>query len=184
MSRREEDEPAERPLVVVAVGTDHHPFGRLVGWVDRWLARGGADRVECVVQHGTAPAPRWGTPRAYLEHAEFTELVARAAVVVCHGGPATIAECRRIGRLPVVVPRRVEHGEHVDNHQVLFTARLADKKLVYLASSEDELAALLDDGLADRARFTVDHDAEQPVAAAVRRFEDLVAQLAPTPARS
>jgi UDP-N-acetylglucosamine transferase subunit ALG13 len=178
------DEPSpERPLIVVAVGTDHHPFGRVIDWVDRWLARGGADRVECVMQHGSAPAPRWGEPRAFLEHAEFTDLVARARVVVCHGGPATIAECRRLGRLPLVVPRRPEYGEHVDNHQVLFTARLADKKLVQLASSEDELAALLDDALADRDRFTVDLDSALPVAAAVRRFEELVASLAPTPAR-
>jgi UDP-N-acetylglucosamine transferase subunit ALG13 len=174
----------ERPLIVVAVGTDHHPFARVIGWVDRWLARGGADRVDCVIQHGSAPPPRWGTPRAFLEHEEFTDLVGRAAVVVCHGGPATITECRRLGRLPVVVPRRPEYGEHIDNHQVLFSARLAEKKLVHLAASEEELAALLDDGLADRARFTVDLDVEQPVAAAVRRFEDLVAQLGPTTVRS
>ena len=178
------DAEVVRPLVVVSVGTDHHPFGRVVDWVDRWLARGGADRADCVVQYGSAPAPRWGKGHAYLEHAEFTELVARSAVVVCHGGPATITECRRLGRVPVVVPRRPEHGEHVDNHQVLFSARLADKKLVHLASSEEELATLLDDALADRVRFTVDFNAEQPVAAAVRRFEDLVAQLAPSPARS
>ena len=183
MTTRDETSP-ERPLIVVAVGTDHHPFSRVVGWVDRWLARGAGDRVDCVVQHGSAPAPRWGQARAYLEHWEFTDLVSRASVIVCHGGPATIAECRRLGRLPIVVPRRPEYGEHVDNHQVLFTARLADKKFVQLASSEDELAALLDGALADQGRYTVDLDAQLPVAAAVRRFEELVASLAPTPAQS
>ena len=24
------------PLVLVTVGTDHHPFERLIGWIDRW----------------------------------------------------------------------------------------------------------------------------------------------------
>jgi UDP-N-acetylglucosamine transferase subunit ALG13 len=172
------DEAAELPVVVVAVGTDHHPFTRVIGWVDRWLARGGADRSETVVQYGTAPAPKWGRAVAYLEHKDFTDLVARATVVVCHGGPATIAECRRLGRVPVVVPRRPEYGEHVDNHQVLFSSRLADKKLVHVATTEEELAGLLDAGLADPGRFAVDLD-ERPIEAAVRRFEELVAELRP-----
>jgi UDP-N-acetylglucosamine transferase subunit ALG13 len=174
----------ERPLIVVAVGTDHHPFGRVVGWIDRWLGRGGADRADCVVQHGSAPPPRWGTAHPYLDHGELSGLMARSTVVVCHGGPATIVEARRLGRVPIVVPRRPEFDEHVDNHQVLFSTRLADRKIVHVASSEDELAALLDEALVDRARFSVDVDSAQPVAAAVRRFEELVARLAPRAVRS
>jgi UDP-N-acetylglucosamine transferase subunit ALG13 len=85
--------------------------------------------------------------------------------------------------MPVVVPRRPEFGEHVDNHQVLFCTRLSDKKLVHLATSEQELASLLDDGLADRGRFTVDLEAEQPIDAAVRRFEALVSALRPASRR-
>ena len=181
MSSRD-DETTELPVVVVAVGTDHHPFARVIGWVDRWLARGGADRSETVVQHGTAAAPKWGRAVPYFEHKDFTDLVACATVVVCHGGPATIAECRRLGRVPVVVPRRPEFGEHVDNHQVLFSSRLADKKLVHVATTEEELATLLDDALADPERFAVTLD-EQPIEAAVRRFEELVAELRPRGAR-
>jgi UDP-N-acetylglucosamine transferase subunit ALG13 len=178
-ARRDTGDVEQRPLVVVAVGTDHHPFDRLVGWVDRWLARGGADRVECVVQHGTAAAPRWGTGVAYLDHNELRGLFARAAVVVCHAGPATVVECRRLGRVPIVVPRRPEYGEHVDNHQVLFSTRLASSNLVELAGSEDELSALLDEGTADQLRFAVGLAADNPLDATIRRFEQLVSQLAP-----
>jgi UDP-N-acetylglucosamine transferase subunit ALG13 len=44
------------PVVLVVVGTDCHPFDRLVDWVERWQeARG--DSVRCVVQHGSSRAP-------------------------------------------------------------------------------------------------------------------------------
>ena len=34
------------------------------------------------------------------------------------------------GKIPVVVPRDPEFNEHVDNHQILFTRRLEEKKRV------------------------------------------------------
>ena len=44
------------PLVFVTVGTDVHPFARIVEWIDRWLDGPGAgSRV--LIQHGTSPAP-------------------------------------------------------------------------------------------------------------------------------
>ncbi len=47
---------ATRPLVLVSVGTDFHPFDRLVAAVDRWAAQHPEARV--VVQHGRSRAPR------------------------------------------------------------------------------------------------------------------------------
>jgi UDP-N-acetylglucosamine transferase subunit ALG13 len=162
--------------VLVTVGTDYHPFARLVGWVDRWLARQG-EQVDAVVQHGTAPAPRFGRAADYLEHAEFLTLAGSAQIVVCHGGPATIAECRRLGHVPVVVPRRPDLGEHVDDHQVRFCDRLAAKGMVHIPRDEDEFWRLLDAGLADPMTYELSIDDEPPVAATVRRFGELVAAL-------
>ena len=170
------------PLIVVTVGTDHHPFGRLIGWIDRWLARHG-DNVDAVVQHGTAPPPRFGRAAAYLDHAEFLTLTGRAQMVVCHGGPATIAECRRLGHVPIVVPRRPDLGEHVDDHQVRFCKRLAAKDMVHLPRDEDELWKLLDAGLADPLAYELLLEGEPPVAATVRRFGEMVAALPHRPAR-
>jgi UDP-N-acetylglucosamine transferase subunit ALG13 len=168
---------AAKPLVLVTVGTDFHPFTRLIQWVDRWLELGGEGRADCVIQHGTAPKPERGRSFAFLEHAEFTRLAGSAAVVVCHGGPATIAECRRLGHVPVVVPRRPDLGEHVDNHQVLFSGRLANRGLVQLAAEEAQFVAVLDEGVANPTLYEVAIDDEPPSAAAARRFGELVAQL-------
>ena len=164
------------PLVVVTVGTDHHPFTRLVTWFDHWMARQG-ERVNAVVQHGTAAPPRFGRAVAYLDHSEFLGLAASAQIVVCHGGPATIAECRRLGHVPIVVPRRPELGEHVDDHQLRFGGRLATKALARVPRDEDELWTLLDAGVVDPMTYVLPSDGERPVAATVRRFAELVAGL-------
>src|SRR3990172_6728958 len=46
--------PPSDPLVVALVGTDHHPFDRLVRWMDDWAAE---RSVRVVVQHGSARPP-------------------------------------------------------------------------------------------------------------------------------
>jgi len=108
--------PTRLPLVLVAVGTDYHQFDRLVDWVDRWLADVGSCRAEVLVQYGTSKGPTVALGSSLLEHRELQSAMERATVVVCHGGPATITEARRHGRLPICVPRDPSRGEHVDNH--------------------------------------------------------------------
>jgi UDP-N-acetylglucosamine transferase subunit ALG13 len=49
---------ANGPRVLVTVGTDHHRFDRLIGWVDRWAAA--HPDAQVLVQHGTATAPAHG----------------------------------------------------------------------------------------------------------------------------
>jgi UDP-N-acetylglucosamine transferase subunit ALG13 len=166
------------PLVVVTVGTDHHPFDRVIGWFDRWLARQGG-QVEAVIQHGTAESPRFGRAVAYLDHGEFLQLAGAAQIIVCHGGPATIAECRRLGHVPIVVPRRPELGEHVDDHQLRFSARLAAREFIRVPRDEDEFWKLLDAGIQDPMAYELPIEGEPPVAATVRRFAELVAGLQP-----
>ncbi len=130
------------PLLLVTVGTDHHPFARLLDWVGRWAAAHPSWQVE--VQHGATPAPRYGHPFPFCGHDELQGLLVAADVVVTHGGPATITQARAAGHVPVVVPRQHALGEHVDDHQVLFARRLAAAGVVHLAETEAALAPAVD----------------------------------------
>jgi UDP-N-acetylglucosamine transferase subunit ALG13 len=169
----------ELPLVLVAVGTDFHPFDRLVEWTDSWLADGGHDRAEVVVQHGSSAAPRLARGHRLLNHEELQAAMCRAAVVVCHGGPATIMEARRHGRLPVCVPRDPARGEHVDDHQLLFARRMGDAGIVRLARTESELHAALDDAIARPDRFELATETSSEPAPGLDRFAQLVGELLP-----
>jgi UDP-N-acetylglucosamine transferase subunit ALG13 len=177
------------PLLLVTVGTDHHPFDRLVRWVDGWLDSPGgrAAGLRCLMQTGTSAAPagasgavRW---QAYLEFEALQAAMRDAAAVVCHGGPGTILGARHMGAVPIVVPRQHRLGEHVDDHQVAFSRRLAAEGSVFLAEDEAGLRRLLDRVAAEPAAFRALAE-QRGTATAVRAFERLVDDLVagrPTP---
>lgn len=127
----------------VTVGTDYHRFDRLMDWVDEWFA--GAPQVaSTTVQRGTSKEPTSVESVDYLQRTGLIEEFQRATVVVCHGGPATILECRSNGIVPIVVPREEQFDEHVNDHQVDFCVRLAAHGDIQLARTKEELFALLD----------------------------------------
>lgn len=164
-------------LVFVTVGTDGlFPFHRLVAWIDDWLRDAAPAGLECAIQHGTARAPARGRARPYLPYQEMCELVERAAVVVTHGGPATIQLCIDRGRKPIVVPRSPALGEVVDDHQAAFCRRIAAAQLAVLAEDEASLHDALDKAVADATVFRLEQTGgrRREVAETVIRLGELV----------
>lgn len=157
--------------VLVSVGTDHHPFDRLVRWVDAWAAA--HPLHSCFVQYGTSARPEACAAMDNLRYEDLLQAMQTSAVIVSHGGPATIMDARACGRLPLVVPRRADLGEHVDDHQVRFSRWMAGRRQVMLAESEQELHQHLDSALRHPDRVRIDpHDPD--IEASVRRFAGLV----------
>ena len=163
------------PLLLVSVGTDHHPFDRLVRWAGAWLD-GHPGQLRCLMQTGTSAPPAAGAAewRAYLEFDALQTAMREAAAVVCHGGPGTILGARHMGAIPIVVPRRHRLGEHVDDHQVAFSRRLAaEGGDVFLAETQADLHRLLDRVAAEPAAFRAGPE-DRATATAVREFGRLV----------
>lgn len=115
-------------MILVTVGTHEDPFDRLVRAADD-LAHHVAEPV--VVQRGYShhPAPACEV-FDILPPAAFDRYVREARVVVCHGGLATVDQILARGKTPIVVPRRPERGEHVDDDQVRFAHHSRDRVLV------------------------------------------------------
>lgn len=162
--------------LLVSVGSDTHPFDRIVHAVDAWLDHHASD-VGAVLQHGTSAPPkhpdRWKRASPYLDFRELQGYLARSDVVVTQGGPTGIEEARRLGRQPIVMPRTPERGEHVDGHQVAFCRHLAATGAILLAESPDQLWTLLDGALAEpnSVRFTPSPD--PTTGRTVQRFSEL-----------
>lgn len=157
--------PTGPPRVVVSVGTDHHPFDRLIDWIDTWTAA--HPDVAVLVQRGTSRVPRSARSVELLGYDELVAAMAGADAVVVQGGPAGIVDARGAGRRPVVVARRPDLGEHVDGHQVTFTRWMAARGQIDLAEHEADLHRLLDAALADPQAFGVaDQRGPSPAVAA------------------
>ena len=115
-------------MILVAAGTHHQPFDRLVAAAEA-LARAIDEPV--VLQRG---ASRRAAPACEVHDQMppevFDAQLAAARIVVLHGGSSSFLQARSHGHTPIVVPRRPEHREHVDDHQVRFAASLGDEAVV------------------------------------------------------
>ncbi len=154
--------------VVVTVGTDHHPFDRLIGWIDDWAA--GHPDVVVLVQRGESAAPRHARSTPMLDYDELVAAMAGADAVVAQGGPGGIMDARSVGHRPIVVPRRGSLGEHVDDHQVAFARWMGERELVWLADDRATLAAQLDRAMAEPGALRIPPDAGA-VAATIDAFQ-------------
>ena len=163
--------------VFVSVGTDHHPFDRLVGWVDRWQQHSHHDAA-VFIQRGTSLSSPSVESIDYLDKHALDARLASAAVVISHGGPSTIMGARGAGIRPIVVPRDHTLGEHVDGHQLAFCEHLEKYGLVSRARSEGQLYALIDDALHDPASVRLDGgDSADLTAPTLERFGSMVDEL-------
>lgn len=122
-------------MILVSVGTHHQPFDRLVRAADRLAA---ALDEPVVVQRGCSRVTpsRCRTVVEGVEPALLTAWMREARVVILHGGSSSFLEARALGRVPIVVPRRAAHGEHVDDHQVELARSLPPGEAV-VAEPED-----------------------------------------------
>jgi UDP-N-acetylglucosamine transferase subunit ALG13 len=159
--------------VVVSVGTDHHPFNRLISWMDEWRER--HPDVTVVIQRGTSAPSRIGGCRRLIRHGDLCELFARASAVVSHAGPSTVMDARMAGRLPIVVARDPEFGEHVDGHQMRFARHLQHHEIAVVVEAKHELFTAIDRALARPADFTVNVGTR--AADGVHRFGSVVDEL-------
>jgi len=163
--------------ILVIVGTDHHPFDRLISWTNTWLSQHQEQAGRSFVQWGTA-AVRPACPGAeLLEVGELARLLDQAEVIVCHAGPGTIAEAWARGRMPIVVPRLARLGEHVDDHQSEFCERFTALGRIAVASSLADFTRLLAEAGTEPARFSVtssNSTADQAIARLGTLVEELV----------
>lgn len=127
-------------MIFVTVGTHHQPFQRLLD------ALGALDASDLVVQYGPGSPPK-GVARAaaFMPFDEMTECFREADVVLTHAGVGSILCARREGHVPLVVPRRHELGEHVDEHQAELTRAIAARGSVIAVWDTGDLAELIAD---------------------------------------
>jgi UDP-N-acetylglucosamine transferase subunit ALG13 len=164
---------AERPLVLCMVGTDHHPFARLVSWCDTVAAS--RHEVDVFVQYGLSRPPEVAQGRDFLDRDELGSLLGRARVAISHGGPGSVSDIRAAGLHPIAVPRDPALGEHVDGHQIQFLDRMAKDGLVDLITNRQPFLNLLDWRLDQPVLAQVDRAVDEArVLATVNRFAHLV----------
>lgn len=166
--------------VVVSLGTDTHRFNRLMDWIDSYLQM--RPDVTCLIQHGFSRPSSLATSILRMPRPELLEHYRNASAVVVQGGPGSILDARSLGVMPLVVPRRAELCEAVDNHQVVFTDHMMAAREALQAYTFAELSELLDTAIARPSVFRTSPRTAQPELAA-RALEVSLSRSMSTPWR-
>lgn len=113
--------------IVVTLGTYRgYGFARLVERLMQILPPG----AEVLWQTGDTDVSGFGIEGHYaIPERDLTEAMREADVVVAHAGVGTALAAFEVGKCPVLVPRRLALGEHVDDHQIQVAAELAARGL-------------------------------------------------------
>lgn len=115
-------------MIFVTVGTHEQPFNRLIQAVDELKSENVIPTEEQVfIQVGYSTyEPQYCEWTKLLPYKDMQQYIQEARIVITHGGPSSFLAPLQYGKIPIVVPRRMEHGEHVNNHQVDFVRNVAD----------------------------------------------------------
>ena len=114
-------------MIYVTVGTHEQPFNRLVQCVDE-LKGNGIIEEDVVIQSGFSDYEiKHCEHKKLFSSQEVAENYANARIIIMHGGPSTMIESIRDGKIPIVVPRQKKYGEHINDHQLEFCRAVQDR---------------------------------------------------------
>ena len=127
-------------MIYVTVGTHEQPFNRLVRCVDE-LKGNGIIEEEVVIQSGFSDYEiKHCEHKKLFSSQEVAENYANARMIIMHGGPSTMIESIRDGKIPIVVPRQKKFGEHINDHQLEFCRAVSERyDNIILIEDIDEL---------------------------------------------
>lgn len=131
-------------MIFVTVGTHEQPFNRLIKCMDR-LVETEDITEEVMIQTGYSTyEPQYCKWRNFFPYREMQKYIEKARVVITHGGPSSFIAPLRIGKIPIVVPRRHEFNEHVNNHQVDFCNAVRERMGTIIVVEEiDKLGGII-----------------------------------------
>jgi UDP-N-acetylglucosamine--N-acetylmuramyl-(pentapeptide) pyrophosphoryl-undecaprenol N-acetylglucosamine transferase len=134
--------------VVVTLGTYRgYGFPRLIRRLQEILPQG----VDVLWQTGDTDTKDFGIDGHYaIPERDLTDAMREADVVVSHAGAGTAIAVLESGKLPLLVPRRLSLGEHVDDHQIQLARELSKRGLAVTVEADalryDDLVEVAEGG--------------------------------------
>jgi UDP-N-acetylglucosamine--N-acetylmuramyl-(pentapeptide) pyrophosphoryl-undecaprenol N-acetylglucosamine transferase len=134
-NHRAAEGPTRLRKVVVSLGTfKNYGFERLV----RRLLAILPSEADVLWQTGDTDARALGVIGHHaIPERELTQAIREADVLVAHAGVGTALAALEVGKCPVLVPRRLLHGEHVDDHQTQIATELGNRGLAVSAEADE-----------------------------------------------
>ena len=144
-------------MIFATVGNATQGFTRLLNAVDEAAGAGVFGDEPVFIQTGNNPGFQAShcQQEGFVEMSRFEALIRDSSLVISHGGSGTLINLLQAGKVPVVMPRRREYSEHVDDHQVeLVKALAAEGRVIPVFEPEDLEEAVMSGKTKNRQRVT------------------------------
>lgn len=114
-------------MIFVTVGTHEQQFNRLIKAIDHMKSKD-IFRDDVIIQTGYSTyEPKFCEWQKLYPYDKMLKLVNQARIVITHGGPSSFIMPLQIGKIPIVVPRQKQYGEHVNDHQLEFCKAVEER---------------------------------------------------------
>lgn len=163
-------------MIFVTVGTHEQPFDRLIKEIDK-LKKDNVITEEVFIQTGfTDYKPEYCQWEKLLPFDEMNKKIKEARIVITHGGPASFIAPLQMGKIPIVVPRKYEFNEHVNNHQVEFSevVEKKHKNIILIHDVENIKDAIMN---YDEHIKRLKHESSSNNEAFCNKFEEIVKEI-------
>lgn len=130
-------------MIFVTVGSQKFPFDRLVKKVDQMAGNHMITEEVCMQTGNSTYVPKNCRYQKFYDRDKFTEMVEKSDILITHGGVGIVVDAVKRGKKVIVVPRRANFGEHVDEHQLQLMEQFHARNLIYACMDIDDLPYVL-----------------------------------------
>lgn len=131
-------------LILVCVGASEFPFDRILKMLDELCDEKVINGTEILAQTGVSNyKPRNYKSFSLIGREEFQKYMKDADIVITHAGTGSVLPPLKEGKKIIVVPRKAEMGEHIDNHQDELAEIFTNSGYTMCANNKEELKSCL-----------------------------------------
>ena len=137
-------------MIFVSLGTQDKPFNRIIDYVislKENLKELQGEKI--IIQLGQTKLLKSDIERIknlenitiydMLKPEKMKDIIKDSDIIITHAGVGTIMECLEMGKEIIVVPRKVENLEHVNNHQEEIAFEMEKKGFLTKVDTYEEL---------------------------------------------
>ena len=137
-------------MIFVSLGTQDKPFNRIIDYVislKENLKELQSEKI--IIQLGQTKLLKSDNKRIknlenviiydMLKPEKMKDIIKDSDIIITHAGVGTIMECLEMGKEIIVVPRKAENLEHVNNHQEEIAFEMEQKGFLTKVDTYEEL---------------------------------------------
>lgn len=132
-------------MIFAAVSIHKYPFVRFGQWLQR-AVKEGVIREKIIYQHGSSPAINNVSLIESIKdmpYDEFIQNIKDSRLFISHGGMGCLTQSLATGKVPIMVPRRNDGVEHIDDNQSATCRLIEDEFKIKSAYTYDEFVSML-----------------------------------------